>query len=199
VSAQGIFSSVLVGKSLFTTQRGALLALIVGAAVLVGLRTSRPLKQAGPASRATTNAAADAPRQWTSRAEEAQPSDRVDVDALAREFIERGKAALADGDFQAGFDSYRRALEYAPTAETYGLVGDLYLRAAAAGEAAFHLRRAAELDPNNADRWLALANAYILQTDLGAAWKAIDRAKEIEPELIVERDRNNFVVRGHAG
>lgn len=189
----------MLGKSLLTPQRGAALALIAGATVLIGLQTSRQPTQPGPPVRATANTAADAPRPWTSQAEEAQPSARVDVDGLARELIERGKAALADGDFRAGFDAYRRALEYAPTAETYGLVGDLYLRAAAADEAAFHLRRAADLDPNNGDRWLALANAYILQTDLGAAWKAIDRAKEIEPGLIVERDRNNFVVRGHAG
>jgi tetratricopeptide (TPR) repeat protein len=189
----------LVGKSLLTPQRGAVVALIAGATVLIGLQTSQPPTQPRPAAGATANTAADVPRQWTSHAEEAQASARVDVDALAHDLIERGKAALADGDFRAGFDAYRRALEYAPTAETYGLVGDLYLRAAAAGEAAFHLRRAADLDPNNADRWLALANAYILQTDLGAAWKAIDRAKEIEPGLIVERDRNNFVVRGHAG
>jgi Flp pilus assembly protein TadD len=129
----------------------------------------------------------------------AEASASIDLDALTRELIERGKASLAEGDFQAGFEAYRRAVEYTPNAETHGLVGDLYLRAAVTSEAAFHLRRAADLDPNNADRWLALANVYILKTDLGAAWKAIDRAKDAEPGLIVERDENNFFVRGHAG
>ena len=100
---------------------------------------------------------------------------------------------------QAGFDAYRRAVEYAPSAETHGLLGDLYLRSAATGEAGFHLRRAADLDPNNADRWLALANVYVLTTDLGAAWKAIERAKQVEPGIVIERDNNNFVVRGHEG
>jgi Flp pilus assembly protein TadD len=136
---------------------------------------------------------------WTGHIDQTEPSRPVDVDALARELIDRGRAALADGDLQGGFEAYRRALEYTPTAETHGLVGDLYLRAAATSEAAFHLRRAADLDPDNADRWLALANVYILKTDLGAAWKAIERAKEVEPGITVERDRNNFVVRGHAG
>lgn len=137
--------------------------------------------------------------QWTGSIEGGAAARPIDVDALARELIERGRAALADGDFRAGFDAYHRALEYTPTAETHGLVGELYLRAVATTEAAFHLRRAADLDPNNADRWLALANVYILKTDLGAAWKAIARAREVEPGINVERDENNFVVRGHAG
>jgi Flp pilus assembly protein TadD len=172
--------------------------LVAGAALLAGLYWYRTPAPPSPQAK-RPNDTASARQQWTGRVPEVAPSRPVDVDALARELIERGRAALADGDFQAGVDSYRRALEYTPTAETHGLVGDLYLRAAATSEAAFHLRRAADLEPNNADRWLALANVYILKTDMGAAWKAIDRAKEVEPGITVERDRNNLVVRSHAG
>jgi Flp pilus assembly protein TadD len=156
--------------------------------------TSRDDAQPKPAAVGTTGR-----QPWTGPAAHGSASRPVDVDALARDLIERGRAALADGDFQAGFEAYRRALEYAPTAETHGLVGDLYLRAGVSSKAAFHLGRAAELEPDNADRWLALANVHILKTDLGAAWKAIDRAKEVEPGITVDRDKNNFVVRGHAG
>lgn len=169
--------------------------------MLAGLYGASPSPTTTPLQ---TEAAKDtvptASRQgWTGRIDETEPSRPIDVDALARELIDRGRAALASGDLRDGFEAYRRALEYTPTAETHGLVGDLYLRAAATSEAAFHLRRAADLEPDNADRWLALANVYILKTDLGAAWKAIERAKEAEPGITVERDRNNFVVRGHAG
>lgn len=125
--------------------------------------------------------------------------DEVDVHALASSLVEQGRAALAMGDLEKGFEAYRRAADYDPSAETHGLVGDLYLRMAVRSEAEFHLRRAADLDPENPDRWLALANAYFLKSDLGAAWKAIDRAKQADPTITIERDENNFVVRSQNG
>jgi len=125
--------------------------------------------------------------------------DAVDVHALASSLFEQGRAALAMGDLEKGFEAYRRAADYDPSAETHGLVGDLYLRMAVRSEAEFHLRRAADLEPENPDRWLALANAYFLKSDLGAAWKAIDRAKQADPTITIERDENNFVVRSRAG
>ncbi|HET9062332.1 MAG TPA: hypothetical protein VFO62_03495 [Candidatus Binatia bacterium] len=182
-------------------RRPIALVLLASAVVLAGLYGASPSPtttslQTKPAKDTVPTTSRQG---WTGRIDHTEPSRPVDVDALARELIDRGRAALANGDLQDGFEAYRRALEYTPTAETHGLVGDLYLRAAATSEAAFHLRRAADLDPDNADRWLALANVYMLKTDLGAAWKAIERAKEVEPGITVERDRNNFVVRGHAG
>lgn len=190
----------MVGKSILTPRRSAALVLITGTTLLAGVWAGRLPARMPPNSFASAKPSAAA-AGWTGRAagETATAAAHIDVDALVRELIDRGRAALADGDLRAGFDAYRRAVEYTPTAETHGLVGDLYLRAAVASEAIFHLRRAAELDPENADRWIALANAYMLQTDLGASWKAIARAREIEPEITIERDRNNFVVRGHAG
>jgi tetratricopeptide (TPR) repeat protein len=125
--------------------------------------------------------------------------EAVDVRALASSLVEQGRAALAAGDLEKGFEAYRRAADYDPSAETHGLVGDLYLRMAVRSEAEFHLRRAADLEPENPDRWLALANAHFLKSDLGAAWKAIDRAKQADPTIDIERDANNFVVRGRAG
>lgn len=188
----------MVAKSSPKPRRPGVVGLVATTALLASLYAYRAPTPPSPETTLPNDTASDR-QQWTGRVAEVAPSRAVNVDALARELIERGRAALADGDFQAAGESYRRALEYTPTAETHGLVGDLYLRAAATSEAAFHLRRAADLEPNNADRWLALANVYILKTDMGAAWKAIERAKEVEPGITVERDRNNFVVRGHAG
>jgi cytochrome c-type biogenesis protein CcmH/NrfG len=199
--AKRIRFTVLIRQSVFLKQLLPAVALCAGAAFLMGLWAALPsTKQGSQSSTRARTSAASAREQWTGLSQStiaAKPS--VDLDALTRELIERGKAALAAGDFEAGFKAYRRAVEFNPNAETHGLIGDLYLRAAVPSEAAFHLRRAADLDPNNADRWLALANVYILQTDLGAAWKAIERAKQTEPDLIIDRDKNNFAVRGHAG
>jgi cytochrome c-type biogenesis protein CcmH/NrfG len=177
----------------------ALVVLFVGSAFLTALWSTRPPVQQSSAASSVATGIAER-EQWTrqaQRADEQNPS--IDIDALTRQLIEHGSAALAQGDLKTGFEAYRRAVEYNPNAETHGLVGDLYLRTAVASEAAFHLRRAADLEPNNADRWLALANVYILKADLGAAWKAIERAKGVDPGLVVARDKDNFVVRRHAG
>jgi tetratricopeptide (TPR) repeat protein len=152
---------------------------------------------ATPASNDAVEAsiADDTHRGWAAPARD----DAVDVHALASSLVEQGRAALEAGDLEKGFEAYRRAADYDPSAETHGLVGDLYLRMAVRSEAEFHLHRAADLEPENPDRWLALANAYFLKSDLGAAWKAIDRAKQADPTIDIERDANNFVVRGRAG
>jgi tetratricopeptide (TPR) repeat protein len=191
----------LVPKESLVPRRPIVLALLAIVVTLAGLYGAFRSPATTPVQtwRAKDTIPTTTRHGWTGRIDQIERSRPVDIDALAQELIDRGRAALADGDFRAGFEAYRQALEYTPTAETHGLVGDLYLRAAATSEAAFHLRRAADLDPDNADRWLALANVYILKTDLGAAWNAIERAKEVEPGITVERDRNNFVVRGHAG
>jgi hypothetical protein len=71
----------------------------------------------------------------------------------------------------------------------------LLYRLTALDEAAIHLRAAAELDPMNADRWIALANLYYRKVDLGEAWKAEKRAREAEPGLELARDENGMRIR----
>jgi len=165
----------------------------------VARRSDSPSPQTGATENARAVDLAVGQRGWTAPTPGVAGSDRVDVEALATSLVEQGRAAIADGDLKKGFESYRRAVEYNPTAETHGLVGDLYLRMAVRSEASFHLRRAAELEPENPDRWIALANAYFLSIDPIAAAKALDRAKQLDPTIVIERDDNNFVVRGHTG
>ena len=180
---------------------------ILGLAALLAVSSIALLRDGSPSPQGATNevntteraAEVDTHRGWASSRPYTDVNEPVDVHALARSLVEQGRAALADGDLKQGFELYRRAVEYDPTAETHGLVGDLYLRMAVRSEAAFHLSRAAELDPENPDRWIALANAYYLTTDPIAAAKALDRAKRLEPTMVIERDRNNFVVRGRTG
>ena len=177
---------------------------ILGLAALLAVTSIALLRDGSPSPQGATNevntieraAEVDAHRGWAASRPDADVNEPVDVHALARSLVEQGRAALADGDLKQGFELYRRAVEYDPTAETHGLVGDLYLRMAVRSDATFHLRRAAELEPENADRWIALANAYYLSTDPLAAAKALERAKQIEPTILIERDDNNFVVRG---
>lgn len=102
---------------------------------------------------------------------------------------------FAEGRPLEGIRKLREATAADPTAKNHGDLGDLLQRLTAIDEALVHLRQAAELDPGNADRWIALANGYYQAVDPGAAWEAEKRAKEAEPGLVLGRDRNGRRVR----
>jgi tetratricopeptide (TPR) repeat protein len=102
---------------------------------------------------------------------------------------------IADGKVLEGLEVFRRAVAADPTAKNHGDLGSLLYRLTAFDEAATHLRAAAELDPANADRWIALANAYYRKVDLGEAWKAEQRAREAEPGLELARDGSGMRIR----
>lgn len=102
---------------------------------------------------------------------------------------------IAAGKVIEGIDVFRKVVEAAPTAKNHGDLGSLLYRLTAFDESARHLRAAAELDPGNADRWIALANAYYRKVDPGAAWKAEKRAREAEPGLELGRDADGMRIR----
>lgn len=102
---------------------------------------------------------------------------------------------VAAGKVIEGIEVFRKAVEAAPTAKNHGDLGSLLYRLTAFDESARHLRAAAELDPGNADRWIALANAYYRKVDPGAAWKAEKRAREAEPGLELGRDADGMRIR----
>jgi tetratricopeptide (TPR) repeat protein len=102
---------------------------------------------------------------------------------------------IAEGRVVEGIDVFRRAVEAAPTAKNHGDLGSLLYRLTAFDEATLHLRAAAELDPGNADRWIALANVYYRRVNPGAAWEAEKRAREAEPGLELARDAEGMRVR----
>lgn len=102
---------------------------------------------------------------------------------------------LAEGHGLEGIEKLREATKADPTPKNHGDLGDLLQRMTAIDAALVHLRAAAELDPGNADRWIALANAYYQAVDPGEAWKAEKRAREAEPGLVLGRDKNGRRVR----
>jgi Flp pilus assembly protein TadD len=102
---------------------------------------------------------------------------------------------LAEGRVMPGIEKLREATAADPTAKNHGDLGDLLGRLTAMDEALVHLRQAAELDPDNADRWIALANAYYRAVNPGEAWIAEKRAKEAEPGLVLGRDKSGRRVR----
>ncbi len=108
---------------------------------------------------------------------------------------EEADRLIAEGRVIEGIETMRRATEADPTAKNHGDLGDILQRLTAVDEALVHLRQAAALDPGNADRWIALANAYYRDTNPGAAWAAEKRAKEAEPGLVLGRDKNGMRVR----
>lgn len=121
----------------------------------------------------------------------ASPSPAVDGTAL-REEADR---LIASGKIVEGVDVLRKAVEAAPTAKNHGDLGSLLYRLTAFDEAAIHLRAAAERDPGNADRWIALANVYYRKVNPGEAWKAERRARAAEPTLELGRDAEGMRIR----
>ncbi len=200
-----------VGPKRFLLSGATLLfALAVGFAIGGGFRLSRTRSGAEslPAAAQRTHAPATAtmpaaPAETpvialAANAAEPKP-ERVEIARLAHEKLLQGRDRLADGELAAGLEAFEAAVQLDSNAETNGALGTLYFMMAARTEAYTHLRRATDLDPNNPDRWLALANAEHLRTDPGAAWDAVRRARELDPGLVIERDPSGFVFRADRG
>ena len=134
----------------------------------------------------------DSPVRATAHATiHASPTAAPDGAALRSE----ADRLIAAGKIEEGLDVLRKAVEAAPTAKNHGDLGALLYRLTAFDESAVHLRAAAELDPGNADRWLALANVYYRKVNPGEAWKAEARARQAEPGLELGRDAEGMRVR----
>jgi tetratricopeptide (TPR) repeat protein len=125
--------------------------------------------------------------------EPAKPAEPSAADGAA--LRDEADRLIAEGKVMEGLEVFRRAVEAEPTARNHGELGALLYRLTAFDEAARHLRAAAELDPMNADRWIALANVYYRNVDLGEAWKAEKRAREAEPGLELGRDASGMRIR----
>ena len=108
---------------------------------------------------------------------------------------EEADRLLAEGNLRDGADALRKATAADPSAKNHGDLGALLESLTVRDEALVHLRRAADLDPGNADRWIALANAYYRAVDPGKAWKAEQRAREAEPGLVLGRGPDGMRIR----
>jgi tetratricopeptide (TPR) repeat protein len=122
-----------------------------------------------------------------------QPSPTAAPDGAA--LRSEADRLIAAGKIAEGLDALRKAVDADPTAKNHGDLGALLYRLTAFDESAIHLRAAAELDPTNADRWVALANVYYRKVNPGEAWKAEARARQAEPGLELGRDADGMRVR----
>jgi tetratricopeptide (TPR) repeat protein len=180
----------------------ALLVLIAGiglwrlsrsrvAALPASGRTSPAARAApGTAPPAALPAAIPTPQPATTALPSAPPPSTAD--RVRREDADR---LLAEGKVLEAVEAYREVVALEPTAKNHGDLGSLLYRLTAFDEAAVHLRAAAELDPGNADRWIALANVYYRKVNPGEAWKAEKRARAAEPGLELGRDAEGMRVR----
>jgi tetratricopeptide (TPR) repeat protein len=107
---------------------------------------------------------------------------------LARELLEAR-------DFESGLEAYETAAELYPSAETLGALGGIYFKLAATNLAYIQFRKAVEFDPYNADLWIDLANAEHLRTAVGHSWRALNKAREVEPGIEIVRAANGFYER----
>lgn len=183
-----------------------LTAIFVGAALLQRSRQNRTVPAppcADPATCGVPVSASPATAKPTTSPTTAPPT-RVEPPPLAAPpaVPADGAALRAEADrliaerkIVEAIDVFRKAVEAAPTATNHGDLGGLLARLTAFDEAALHLRAAAELDPGNADRWIALANVYYRKVNPGEAWKAEKRAREAEPGLELGRDNEGMRVR----
>lgn len=149
---------------------GALAVILLVAGAVVKRRSARPPLAPPPDTMARTTAAALL----------------ADADAARRR-----------GDLRATLALLQDAVTRAPTVETHATLGALYLEVGAARHAETELRAAAEGDPGNADRWIALANALALRPDPLAAAEALEHARAAEPDLRVTRDPTGRLARDH--
>jgi len=133
---------------------------------------------------------------------EAAPADSptpvapVGAGTDAKQLREEADRLIAERRIPEAIDALRKATAADPSARNHGDLGRLLAGVMALDEALVHLRKAAELDSGNADRWIELANAYYRKVDLGKAWEAERRAKQAEPGLVLGRDASGMRVRG---
>jgi len=174
-------------------------AIVAATALLLEHRTTPPTRSddgcRGESCAATSATAAAVPSPEpppSSSPSPAAPERPVDNGVALRDEADR---LIAEGKVREGLEVFRQAVEAEPTAKNHGDLGRLLYRLTAFDEAAIHLRAAAELDPMNADRWIALANVYYRKVDLGQAWDAEKRAREAEPGLELARDENGMRIR----
>lgn len=180
------------------------LVLVTGAAITTWWRGGPPVAPApvarnAPASAPAATAPTQAPATAPAAAAPVPPSSPPVVTPAARReaaaLIASAAAARAGGDLRAAVGQLQAAVERAPSVETHAALGALYLEMGVTSAADTQLRAAAEGDPTNADRWIALANAYYLKPDPGAAAEALDRARAVEPGLQVSRNADGWLVR----
>lgn len=145
-----------------------------------------------PAREQAEAGSGSAAAQPTPPPEPAPPAQTREDGIRLREEADR---LLAEGRVPEGLRTLREAAEANPTPENWNDLGNLLGRLTVFDEAARSLRRAAELDPDNADRWIALANAWYRATNPGEAWKAEKRARQAEPGLVLGRDSQGMRVR----
>lgn len=104
---------------------------------------------------------------------------------------------IAEGRVMEGVEALRQATYANPTAKNHGDLGSLLERLTAFDEALRHLKAAAELEPNNPDRWVDVANAAYRAIEPGEAWAAERRAREAQPGLRLQRGPGGLWL--HAG
>lgn len=117
-------------------------------------------------------------------------NSRVMLEALEQKYPENievlnllAEAQLAAGDKQAAGMTALRSLkvqEMQPKMQRF--IGKLDLESGHLDQAIHHFSQAIALDPQDAEVYMELSNAYVQQRDYDSALKTLDRAIELMPE-----------------
>ena len=123
----------------------------------------------------------------------AEPRSRnASARELAMAQLEVARELLARRQLEESLEAYRTAVALYPSPETHAALGGLYFKLAVGSKAYVQFRKAVELDPYSADLWLDLASAEHLRGAIGESWYAVKRAREVEPGIQIDRDKNGF-------
>jgi cytochrome c-type biogenesis protein CcmH/NrfG len=115
-------------------------------------------------------------------------------DVAKRKYVENGNKYFARGKYREASILYRSAIKKDPRyGEAYYRLGLTELRREQISTAAYAFRRAVELQPDNEDAKVQLANIYLLAY-AGSARKSEDLAKEIQAlvDRILKRNPDSF-------
>ena len=134
----------------------------------------------------------------TASATEPWRDPTLPAETRAAALLDLAEQALAEQRLVDAVDALKAAVDVHPSARTHGALGDVLFTAGVADDSIYHLEAARDHDPENPDRWIALANAYYLKVDPGKAWAASRRARELDPAIRLTRDERGMFTRSGA-
>jgi Flp pilus assembly protein TadD len=150
-------------------------AVAAGAGVWVTRRGS------GAGTAAGTGAAARTEVAPAPAAAPAAPPASPEEESYRKAF-ESAERKAQSANFLAAVSDYRKALLFKETSEAQAGLGRALFDASQPGPALDALKRAVQLDPNNAEAWVTLGEVYLLDDRTREARAAYERYLELRPD-----------------
>ena len=103
-------------------------------------------------------------------------------DESYRKAFESAERKAQSANFLGAVSDYRKALLFRETSEALAGLGRALFDASQPGPALDALKRAVQIDPNNAEAWVTLGEVYLLDDRTREARAAYERYLELRPD-----------------